>query len=147
MAGAPTSSDARGGGASARAAQRKAHPDGHRVRMHTRLAPAAEELCAGPAAARRRGEEWGWEARQLAAAPRPAPSKQRQHLPVENKLGSAPEPAHSRHQPLTETVYQSPPPVTRLLSGESGISNIDRFDASEFPTRFGGQIKNFDDEG
>lgn len=35
----------------------------------------------------------------------------------------------------------------RLLAGESGISHIDRFDASEFPTRFGGQIKNFDDEG
>lgn len=35
----------------------------------------------------------------------------------------------------------------RLLAGESGISNIDRFDASEFPTRFAGQIKNFDDEG
>ncbi|KAI8469757.1 MAG: thiolase-like protein [Monoraphidium minutum] len=35
----------------------------------------------------------------------------------------------------------------RLLAGESGISLIDRFDASDFPTRFGGQIKNFDDEG
>jgi hypothetical protein len=34
-----------------------------------------------------------------------------------------------------------------LLAGESGISLIDRFDASEYPTRFGGQIKNFDDEG
>jgi len=48
--------------------------------------------------------------------------------------------------PLT---HPNPPPRhrRRLLSGESGISLIDRFDASEFPTRFGGQIKNFDDEG
>jgi 3-oxoacyl-[acyl-carrier-protein] synthase II len=29
----------------------------------------------------------------------------------------------------------------------SGVSLIDRFDASEFPTKFGAQIKNFDDEG
>ncbi|CAH2046220.1 unnamed protein product [Thlaspi arvense] len=29
----------------------------------------------------------------------------------------------------------------KLLSGESGISLIDRFDASKFPTRFGGQIR------
>jgi len=35
----------------------------------------------------------------------------------------------------------------RLLSGESGITEIDRFDVSEFPTRFAGQIKNFDSEG
>jgi 3-oxoacyl-(acyl-carrier-protein) synthase len=34
----------------------------------------------------------------------------------------------------------------RLLEGVSGIVPIDRFDAKEFPTRFGGQIKNFDDE-
>jgi 3-oxoacyl-(acyl-carrier-protein) synthase len=37
--------------------------------------------------------------------------------------------------------------LRRLLAGESGISQIDRFDAKEFPTRFGGQIKNFDIEG
>ncbi|WIA30596.1 hypothetical protein OEZ86_000677 [Tetradesmus obliquus] len=35
----------------------------------------------------------------------------------------------------------------RLLAGESGVQAIDRFDASEFPTRFAAQIKNFDDEG
>lgn len=47
------------------------------------------------------------------------------------------------------TVFGNDPDefYNRLLAGESGISNIDRFDASEFPTRFGGQIKNFDDEG
>nr|UQT18324.1 ketoacyl-ACP synthase Ia [Pelargonium x hortorum] len=31
----------------------------------------------------------------------------------------------------------------KLLAGESGISLIDRFDASKFPTRFGGQIRGF----
>ncbi|XP_023519108.1 3-oxoacyl-[acyl-carrier-protein] synthase I, chloroplastic-like [Cucurbita pepo subsp. pepo] len=35
----------------------------------------------------------------------------------------------------------------RLLCGESGITLIDRFDASEFPTRFGGQIRGFSSEG
>ena len=35
----------------------------------------------------------------------------------------------------------------RLLEGKSGIKEITRFDASEFPTRFGGQIENFDIEG
>ncbi|WIA10553.1 hypothetical protein OEZ85_010740 [Tetradesmus obliquus] len=35
----------------------------------------------------------------------------------------------------------------RLLAGESGVQAINRFDASEFPTRFAAQIKNFDDEG
>ncbi|GFS36438.1 3-ketoacyl-acyl carrier protein synthase I [Actinidia rufa] len=35
----------------------------------------------------------------------------------------------------------------RLLSGESGITTIDRFDASKFPTRFGGQIRGFSAEG
>ncbi|KAI3971863.1 hypothetical protein MKW92_052392 [Papaver armeniacum] len=35
----------------------------------------------------------------------------------------------------------------RLLAGESGISLIDRFDASKFPTRFGGQIRGFDSQG
>ncbi|OIW21751.1 hypothetical protein TanjilG_09173 [Lupinus angustifolius] len=35
----------------------------------------------------------------------------------------------------------------KLLSGESGISLIDRFDASKFPTRFGGQIRGFSAEG
>lgn len=31
-----------------------------------------------------------------------------------------------------------------LLAGKSGISMIERFDASEYPTRFAGQIKNFE---
>ncbi|KAL3620783.1 hypothetical protein CASFOL_035695 [Castilleja foliolosa] len=35
----------------------------------------------------------------------------------------------------------------RLLSGESAITLIDRFDASKFPTRFGGQIRGFTAEG
>ncbi|KAL2321284.1 hypothetical protein Fmac_030253 [Flemingia macrophylla] len=35
----------------------------------------------------------------------------------------------------------------KLLSGESGISAIDRFDASKFPTRFAGQIRGFSGEG
>ncbi|KAK9122025.1 hypothetical protein Syun_019642 [Stephania yunnanensis] len=35
----------------------------------------------------------------------------------------------------------------RLLDGESGISLIDRFDASSFSVRFGGQIRNFTSKG
>jgi len=35
----------------------------------------------------------------------------------------------------------------KLLSGESGITLIDRFDASKFPTRFAGQIRGFSSEG
>lgn len=35
----------------------------------------------------------------------------------------------------------------KLLAGESGISLIDRFDASKFPTRFGGQIRGFKSDG
>ncbi|KAK1306956.1 hypothetical protein QJS10_CPA10g01175 [Acorus calamus] len=35
----------------------------------------------------------------------------------------------------------------RLLSGESGVGPIDRFDASKFPTRFAGQIRDFKSEG
>ncbi|PPS04439.1 hypothetical protein GOBAR_AA16233 [Gossypium barbadense] len=35
----------------------------------------------------------------------------------------------------------------KLLSGESGIGLIDRFDASKFPTRFAGQIRGFTSEG
>ncbi|KAG9150162.1 hypothetical protein Leryth_009742, partial [Lithospermum erythrorhizon] len=35
----------------------------------------------------------------------------------------------------------------KLLNGESGISDIDCFDASKFPTRFGGQIRGFSAEG
>lgn len=35
----------------------------------------------------------------------------------------------------------------KLLAGESGISLIDRFDASKFPTRFAGQIRGFTSMG
>jgi 3-oxoacyl-[acyl-carrier-protein] synthase II len=35
----------------------------------------------------------------------------------------------------------------KLLDGESGITSIDRFDASKFPTRFTGQIRGFSSEG
>ncbi|KZV51052.1 50 kDa ketoavyl-ACP synthase [Dorcoceras hygrometricum] len=35
----------------------------------------------------------------------------------------------------------------KLLAGESGITLIDRFDASKFPTRFGGQIRGFKSDG
>ncbi|CAN1150301.1 3-oxoacyl-[acyl-carrier-protein] synthase I, chloroplastic [Linum perenne] len=35
----------------------------------------------------------------------------------------------------------------KLLSGESGITLIDRFDASKFPTRFAGQIRGFAAQG
>lgn len=35
----------------------------------------------------------------------------------------------------------------RLLAGESGVDTISRFDPADFPTRFGGQIKDFDTEG
>ena len=35
----------------------------------------------------------------------------------------------------------------KLLEGESGISIIDRFDASNFSVRFGGQIRDFSSEG
>lgn len=35
----------------------------------------------------------------------------------------------------------------RLLAGESGVKEINRFDASDFPTRFAAQIRDFDDEG
>ncbi|XVF87187.1 hypothetical protein PTKIN_Ptkin18bG0099000 [Pterospermum kingtungense] len=35
----------------------------------------------------------------------------------------------------------------KLLAGESGVGPIDKFDASEFPTRFAGQIWGFNSEG
>ena len=35
----------------------------------------------------------------------------------------------------------------KLLEGESGISLIERFDASNFSVRFGGQIRDFSSEG
>jgi len=36
---------------------------------------------------------------------------------------------------------------SKLLEGESGISLIDRFDASSFSVRFAGQIRNFSSDG
>jgi len=33
---------------------------------------------------------------------------------------------------------------SRMCNGESGIAEIDRFDASSFPTTFAGQVRNFD---
>ena len=35
----------------------------------------------------------------------------------------------------------------RLLAGTSGVGPITRFDASEYPTHFAAQIKDFDNEG
>ena len=34
-----------------------------------------------------------------------------------------------------------------LLAGKSGVGMIDRFDASEFPTKFAAQIRNFSADG
>lgn len=34
-----------------------------------------------------------------------------------------------------------------LLEGKTGVAPITRFDASEFPTTFAAQIKDFDNEG
>lgn len=47
------------------------------------------------------------------------------------------------------SVFGNDPEVfyEKLLAGVSGIDHITRFDASEFPTNFGGQIKDFDNEG
>jgi 3-oxoacyl-(acyl-carrier-protein) synthase len=36
---------------------------------------------------------------------------------------------------------------TRLCAGESAIKLIDRFDTTDFPTKFAGQIVDFDSEG
>lgn len=38
-------------------------------------------------------------------------------------------------------------PWCSLLEGKSGVGQITRFDASEFPTTFAAQIKDFDIEG
>lgn len=38
-------------------------------------------------------------------------------------------------------------PRHRLLSGKSGVNTITRFDASDYPTNFAAQIKDFDNEG
>ena len=34
-----------------------------------------------------------------------------------------------------------------LLEGKTGVAQITRFDASDFPTTFAAQIKDFDNEG
>lgn len=60
--------------------------------------------------------------------------------------------AHARSC-LTLTAHHSPHPlslptsINSLLAGKSGVGSIDRFDASEFPTTFAAQIRNFDNEG
>jgi len=41
----------------------------------------------------------------------------------------------------------SVPLSSSLLAGKSGVAAIDRFDATEFPTKFAAQIRNFDNEG
>ncbi|MHC4913518.1 MAG: beta-ketoacyl synthase N-terminal-like domain-containing protein, partial [Planctomycetota bacterium] len=33
---------------------------------------------------------------------------------------------------------------TALCGGRSGISNIESFDVSEYPVKFGGEVKNFE---
>ncbi|XP_074269687.1 3-oxoacyl-[acyl-carrier-protein] synthase I, chloroplastic-like [Silene latifolia] len=47
------------------------------------------------------------------------------------------------------SVFGNDPDVfyEKLLEGVSGIIPIDKFDASKFPTRFAGQIRNFSSEG
>lgn len=47
------------------------------------------------------------------------------------------------------SVFGNDPDVfyQKLLDGVSGIGPIDRFDASKFPTRFAGQIRDFSSEG
>ena len=37
--------------------------------------------------------------------------------------------------------------LCRLLAGKSGVKQISRFDASEFPTKFAAQIENFSIDG
>ena len=41
----------------------------------------------------------------------------------------------------------TPSPSCRLLDGVSGIKTITKFNCADFPTRFAGQIDNFDVEG
>lgn len=60
-------------------------------------------------------------------------------------LAAAPRAAADPPSPSTPNTTQ--PLKNSLLAGKSGVSLIDRFDASEYPTRFAAQIKNFDDEG
>ena len=50
---------------------------------------------------------------------------------------------HAHHPPPSSL----PPSHPRLLAGTSGVGPITRFDASEFPTNFAAQIKDFDNEG
>lgn len=46
-----------------------------------------------------------------------------------------------KHRPLC------PPSRCSMLAGKTGVGQIDRFDASEYPTTFAAQIRNFDNEG
>jgi hypothetical protein len=60
------------------------------------------------------------------------------------------QPFHFTPQPPTQQTKQNNntnKQNQRLLDGVSGVQTIDRFDVSDYPTRFAAQIKNFDDEG
>nr|GMD18086.1 protein SIEVE ELEMENT OCCLUSION B-like [Ipomoea batatas] len=69
------------------------------------------------------------------------------------QAGEGPEEACRHHQDGVVSVFSNDVDAyyEKLLAGESGIRHhIDRFDASKFPTRFGGQIpqnKRLDDSG
>ena len=49
--------------------------------------------------------------------------------------------------PCGRPAHRLPDSACRLLEGQSGVAEIDRFDPSAFPTRFAAQIRNFDIEG
>ncbi|XP_047974474.1 3-oxoacyl-[acyl-carrier-protein] synthase I, chloroplastic-like [Salvia hispanica] len=90
----------------------------------------------------------------LTAAARPLPSTRKLHF----KISASAAPPKRETDPKKRVVITGMGLVSvfgnevdayydKLLSGESGITLIDRFDASKFPTRFGGQIRGFNSEG
>ena len=110
----------------------------------------------------RRAREWrGCSPGGLVAQTRPAPPRAAKEPPPSpspapaddtKKNTNAPPAPLYKHTPTTtittnNTNNQHQQPQNSLLEGKSGVGLIDRFDASEFPTRFAAQIKNFDDEG